>query len=51
MYIAFHFLKNGFFNPVNLLQKQEEIEDYFCWFKGREKSSYTHVEYAAKGCR
>ena len=51
MYIAFHFLKNGYFNPVNLLEKKEEIEDYFCWFKRFKRSSYNQVEYAAKGCR
>ena len=49
-YIAFHFLKNDFFNPVNLLKKQEEIEGYFCWFKDGS-FSYNCTLYAAKGCR
>ena len=49
-YIAFHFLKHDFFNPVNLLKKQEEIEGYFCWFKN-EYYNYSRTVYAAKGCR
>ena len=49
-YIAFHFLKNDFFNPANLLERREEIEGYFYWNRNG-RNFYEYNEYAAKGCR